>query len=243
MNVSAPLYVLKRRAKAHAREHGLPLHAGLDHIAKAEGYRAWSHLAQAESITRPAPRVLSQLENGDCVLLGARPGQGKTLLGLELLVEAALKGRDAWFFSLECTLADVLVRLRQLGVEPSALHDRLHVDCSDAIYAVYVQSQVSRAAAGSVVVIDYLQILDQRRDHPALDVQLNNLSAFAQQRRLIVLTHAQIDRHYDAGVDTVPGLQHVRLPNPVNLQVFSKACFVQDGVVRFATRPKAFSNA
>ena len=99
MNLSAPIFRLKRRARLLARESNIPLHAALDRIARQEGWRSWSHLAAQATRQRPARSLLPQLVPGDLVLLGARPGQGKTLLAGDLAVEAARSGRRSFFFS------------------------------------------------------------------------------------------------------------------------------------------------
>lgn len=84
MKLSSPIYALKRQAKLLARDNGIKLHKALNQLARKEGFRDWSHLASSYSSSTPAKDVLSQLSPGDLVLIGARPGHGKTLLGLEL---------------------------------------------------------------------------------------------------------------------------------------------------------------
>src|SRR5690242_13657474 len=101
MKLSAPIFRLKRQARLLAREAKIPLHAALDRLARQEGYRSWSHLAAATPDQSPARAILGSLVAGDLLLLGARPGHGKTLLGLELAVAAARNGRRSFFFSLE----------------------------------------------------------------------------------------------------------------------------------------------
>src|SRR3954453_20514773 len=88
MKLSAPIYHLKRRAKRMSREEGIPLHDALDRTAATEGFSAWSMLAAKAAAATPAKRLLPQFQPGDLVLVGARPGQGKTLMSLELAVEA-----------------------------------------------------------------------------------------------------------------------------------------------------------
>ena len=88
MKLSAPVYQLKRQAKSISREEGIALHKALDRVALAEGFRNWSLLAAHLSANSPSKALLDRLRPGDLVLLGARPGQGKTMLSLELIVEA-----------------------------------------------------------------------------------------------------------------------------------------------------------
>ncbi|MGY2936641.1 KaiC/GvpD/RAD55 family RecA-like ATPase [Bradyrhizobium sp. GM6.1] len=80
------------------------------------------------------------------MLVGARPGQGKTLMSLGLAVEAMRSGHRAAFFSLEYTEKDVLDRFRAIGVDLAGFEKLFEVDCSDAISADYVVMPQHRAA-------------------------------------------------------------------------------------------------
>lgn len=44
MQLSAPIYKLKRKAKLLAREIDIALHQALDKVAIEEGFQSWSHL-------------------------------------------------------------------------------------------------------------------------------------------------------------------------------------------------------
>ncbi|MBR0857627.1 DNA helicase [Bradyrhizobium liaoningense] len=233
MKLSAPVYHLKRRAKRLSREEGIPLHDALDRIATTEGFSAWSMLAAKAAALTPANRLFPQFRPGDLVLVGARPGQGKTLMSLELAVEAMRSGRRAAFFSLEYTDKDVLDRLRVIGVDPAQFAGMFEVDCSDAISADYVVKQMSTAPSGTFVVIDYLQLLDHRRENPDLAVQVRALKSFARDKGLIVVFISQIDRSYDPAVKPCPDLSDVRLPNPLDLKLFDKTCFLNNSEVQF----------
>src|SRR5262245_53486156 len=50
--------------------------------SREEGFQSWSQLAAAAANHFPTSHLLEQLQPGDLVLLGARPGQGKTVMGL-----------------------------------------------------------------------------------------------------------------------------------------------------------------
>lgn len=232
MKLSAPIYHLKRRAKRLSREEGIPLHDALDRIATTEGFSAWSMLAAKAAALTPASKLFPQFRPGDLVLVGARPGQGKTLMSLELAVEAMKSGRRAAFFSLEYTEKDVLDRLRAIGVEPVEFDKLFEVDCSDAISADYVVKQMATAPRGTVVVIDYLQLLDQRRENPDLTIQVRALKSFARDKGLIVVFISQIDRSYDPSVKPCPDLSNVRLPNPLDLKLFDKMCFMNNSEIQ-----------
>lgn len=113
MKLSAPIYRLKQKAKRLSRDAKLPLHQALDRIAADEGFAAWSLLAAKASAAGPAERLYDWLKPGELLLLGARPGQGKTLMGLRLAVQAAIEGSRAMFFTLEYTERQVRDRLRR----------------------------------------------------------------------------------------------------------------------------------
>jgi len=170
---------------------------------------------------------------GDLVLMAGRPGQGKTLASLALLAEAMRAGRRGVFFTLEYTPADVLSRLHAINIEPGDFAGLFDCDCSDTISADYIVAKLVNASRGTVVVIDYLQLLDQRRDMPELALQVQTLKAFAQERGLILVFISQIDRAYEGSGKPFPEIADVRLPNPLDLSLFDKTCFVNRGETRF----------
>ncbi|MCA6112897.1 DNA helicase [Bradyrhizobium cenepequi] len=235
MKLSAPIYRLKRKAKRLSREERIPLHVALDRVALQEGYRDWSFLAAKLSASRPAGKLLARLKPGDLVLVGARPGQGKTLMSLELAIEAMKSGNRAVFFTLEYTEKDVLDRFRAIGVEYAQFDGLFELDCSDAISADYITRMLATAARGTLVVVDYLQLLDQKRENPELAEQVRVLKSFARERGLIIVCISQIDRSYDPSKKRCPGIRNVRLPNPLDLRLFNKTCFLNKGEVQLQT--------
>lgn len=235
MKLSAPIHRLKRDARLMSREIGIPLHDALDRIASKEGFLSWSLLAAQDAAVTPAARTLARLNPGDMLLLGARPGQGKTLMGLQLLLEAIKNGRRGSFYTLEYTEADVAERLRSLGAAREKFGAALSIVTSDAISADYIIERQQDARPGDLVVVDYLQILDQDRRKPDLATQIAALKAFAAGSGTIFVFISQIDRSYDAAHQPLPGIGDIRLPNPLDLALFSKACFLNNGDLRFQT--------
>lgn len=233
MRLSAPVYRLKRRAKLLSREANIPLHEALDRIATCEGFDSWSLLAAKASAVAPAERIFSRLALGDLVLLGARPGQGKTLMSLKLAVEAMKSGHRSVFFTLEYTEKDMLDRFRAIGEEPSRFGSVFEFDNSDDISADYIMERLASVPRGTLVVVDYLQLLDQKRENPELMNQVRTLQLFAREKGLIFVFISQIDRSYDPSTKPYPGLEDVRLPNPLDLELFSKTCFLNNGEVQF----------
>ncbi|GAB5349018.1 DNA helicase [Alteriqipengyuania sp. 357] len=229
MQLSRPIYQLKRSAKLLAREAAIPLHEAQARIARSEGFATWSLLsAKASSTHVDAPRphpILPDLAEGEMMLLAARPGQGKTLTGLQLLVDAVNAGRRAVFFTLDMTESQTHALLERIGAGDAVPE----IVMADDIEAASIQRHLADAPAGTVAVIDYLQILDQRRDTPPLAEQLAALQSFARTSGVSFAFIAQIDRAYDPDTGALPGSGDLRLPNPVPLDLFASACFAHAG--------------
>ncbi|MEX3015661.1 DNA helicase [Gymnodinialimonas hymeniacidonis] len=235
MRFSSPIYTLKRHAKQLARDNDIKLHEALDQVATKEGFNDWSHLAANFSKATPARKIMGQLRSGDMVLIGARPGHGKTLLGLELAALAEKNNRKSYVFSLEYNEADVWDRFAKLGLDQEAGTRPIVVDTSDEICAAYIIERLGYRPGEALVVIDYLQLLDQRRSNPALEDQMRALKTFAVESGAIVVLISQIDRAFDLSSSAMPGLGDIRLPNPLELSLFDKRCFLHDGDIQIET--------
>jgi replicative DNA helicase len=230
MRLSVPIHQLKRRAKLMARGEKIPLHEAQDRIARGEGFGTWSALSARMAANSPSSALLSKLAEGDMLLLGARPGQGKTLMGLQLLLDAARDGRRAVFFTLEYTDQQAMHRIQSLDRE---VRQTPEIVTSSEISADFIVRYLSGSPRGTVAVIDYLQILDQQRSKPSLSEQILVLNDFARESGAILGFISQIDRSFDPERNPLPGLDDVRRPNPIPAGVFSKACFLHAGETRF----------
>lgn len=234
MKLSAPVHHLKRQARLLSRTDRIPLHAALDRIAASEGYSGWSLLAARNPSSSPARPLLASLEPGDMVLIGARPGQGKTRLGLELAVEAMKTGRHAAFFTLEYAERDLPERLRAIGAEPGVFNGLFHTDCSDTIHAQTIIAKLEKLPANTVAVIDYLQLLDQKRQNPPLDAQIGALRAFTRKHGTTLVVLSQIHRSFNPTYKLCPDAGDIRLPNPVDLTLFDRMIFMHGDELRVA---------
>lgn len=229
MTLSAPIYALKHEARLMGRRDKLPLHAALNAIARREGFRSWSHLSAAA----PTPDALNALMrvtgNGGLILLAARPGQGKTLLALQMLAKSAQAGRDAILFTLDYSQPQIDDRLAHLNIPQPAPFD---VDLSNQISGAYIRDALAARAGPSLAAVDYLQLLDQRRSTPPLHTQIADLADYTRRSGDTIVLISQIDRQFDETDRPLPGLGDLRLPNPVALSDFAAAVFVHAG--RFA---------
>ena len=175
---------------------------------------------------------MSQLNPGDTVLIGARPGHGKTLLGLELAVLAEKSDRKGYIFSLDYNEADVWDRFEKLGLRSKEYYRSIVVDTSDDICATYIIECLDNTPDHAIVVVDYLQLLDEKRSNPPLEEQVRALKKFAVKRGAIVVMISQIDRAFELSSSDMPSVDDIRLPNPLDLSIFDKRCFLHDGEVQ-----------
>ncbi|KAA0970352.1 DNA helicase [Aureimonas fodinaquatilis] len=232
MKLSAPIFQLKRRAKLLARSQAIPLNQALDQIAQEQGFARWSLLAAQPGGEPERLTLLPRLANGDLLLLSGRPGHGKTSLGLTLLLEAARNKRRAVLFTLEMTEAQARNSLCRLEETATDLRSEIEIVTSEDICAKFIIDHLGEEAANCVAVIDYLQLLDQQRSKPPLSNQMLALGAFAQRTGATLAFISQIDRSFDAEVKTMPDLKDIRLPNYLDLTLFTKACFLHGGKMR-----------
>lgn len=232
MRLSSPIYKLKRQAKLLARDNDIRLHEALNQIARKEGFKNWSHLASNYSKVTPAMEIMKQMSSGDMVLIGARPGHGKTLLGLELTALAEKNNRTGYVFTLDYNETDVWDRFEKLGFDAKGFDRPIVVDTSNNICAAHIIECFSSTPDEALVVVDYLQLLDQRRSNPPLDEQVRALKKFATERGAIIVMISQIDRAFELASSGLPGIDDIRLPNPVDLSLFDKRCFLHDGEVQ-----------
>lgn len=230
MKLSAPVHVLRGQAKKLKKSSELSLVAAQDKIAQQEGFVSWSHLIakQRDLLPNSLEELLDYFNPGDLVLVGARPKKGKTLVTASLIAASEIKGApQSHVFTLvehEHTVRDrIEAHLEQVGVANTAVN----VDCSDEICASYIVDRLQGVnLQGALVVVDYLQLLDERRTNPTLQNQLESLRLFAIETGCIILFIAQLSRKVDEKPNVAPTENDIRLPNPLDLRLFNKLMFL-----------------
>ena len=233
MKLSAPIHRLRSHAKDIKKNNNVPLADALDQVARKEGYATWSLLISKRESLLPNnfSELLDFLNPGDLVLVGARPGVGKTLFSAGLLAHAIEADRPGYLFELTEREEEMRPRLDAHLTDPGNT-SRCYIDCSDDIDADYIIATVSaRGGASSglergTVVVDYLQMLDEKRSSPSLQTQIETLKVFAKETGCIVVFISQVRRQVADRADQRPGLEDIRLPNPLDLDLFNKIIFL-----------------
>ena len=163
---------------------------------------------------------LSGLQKSDLVLLAARPSMGKTALGINIAVNASLKGHVVAVFSLEMSKTQLVQRIMSslslinLGdIIAGNINDwgmisqavgvieklNLYIDDTASISLTELRAKCRRLKAEEgldLIVIDYLQLMTT--GGPAENRQLEisaisrGLKALAKELRCPVLALAQL---------------------------------------------------
>lgn len=97
------------------------------------------------------------------------------------------------------------------------------------ICAAHIIERLSNTPDDALIVVDYLQLLDQKRSNPPLEEHARMLKKFATEHAAIVIMISQIDRAFNLSSSKMPSVDDIRLPNPVDLFLFDKRCFLHYG--------------
>jgi replicative DNA helicase len=198
----------------------------LDIIAKREGYSSWSLLVSKQSNNLPNSYsdVFDYFNHGDLVLIGARPGIGKTSFSIGLLVQAIQnKKAKNFYFTLSEVHKDLAGRIATYDESIGHHNPFLGYSYSNDIQASYIiKNTESEVSEGSLIVIDYLQLLDERRVNDPLQGQVEQLKEYAKKTGCIIIFISQLMREIENRTSLKPSLNDIRLPNPLNLNLINK---------------------
>jgi replicative DNA helicase len=251
MKLSAPIHVLKTQAQLLKKEKGITNTEALDLIAKREGFDSWSLLQSKKDDMFPKSydEILGFFNPGDIVLIGARPSKGKTVFTMGLFVQAIQKASAKNFcFSLAEVHKDIAKRMAVYDESIGEKNKFFELDYSNNISADYIIEKTKNSVTkNSLIIIDYLQLLDEKRTNPPLQVQVEKLKNFAREKECVVIFISQLDRALENKADKRPTMDDIRLPNPLELKFFNKIMLLhkQDEKTSIVDvlfyRPKEFS--
>lgn len=251
MKLSAPIHVLKGQAQLLKKEKAITNTEALDLIAKREGFDSWSLLQSKKDDMFPKSydEILGFFNPGDIVLIGARPSKGKTVFTMGLFVQSIHKTSAMNFcFSLEGAHKDIA---KTMAIYDESIGDKnkfFQLDYSNDISADYIIEKIKNSVTkNSLIVIDDLQLLDEKRTNPPLQVQVEKLKNFAREKECVVVFISQLDRALENKSDKKPTMDDIRLQNPLEFKFFNKIMLLHkedeassDVNVLFY-RPKEFS--
>ncbi len=187
----------------------------------------------------PIDSVTTGFHKGDLIILGARPGMGKTSMALNFAQNMAAAGKVVCFFSLEMTREQVASRLlsnvasvpsekmrtgdispeeweriipasEQLGKLP------IYIDETTNITAQKMKARLMRMDKVDVVIVDYLGIMNSAKDYRGNRVQeiseiTRNLKVMGKELKVPIICCAQLNRGTEVkGKSHVPALSDLR---------------------------------
>ena len=97
------------------------------------------------------------------------------------------------------------------------------MDYSDEISADYIIEKTKDGINKKlVIVIDYLQLLDEKKSNPTLQEQVFKLKKYAKEKECVVIFISRHKRELEYRADKRPLSEDIRLPNPLELRLFNK---------------------
>jgi len=182
-------------------------------------------------------RILGGWNNGDLIVMAARPGQGKTALALSLMYEFAKIDGKGLFVSLEMSSEQLAKRYLSLIVdipnwkirnatlkenEVTLLCDRVNNstveffvddDPNCTIQQIKSKAKIHKAKHGlDLLVIDYIQLIKgtkQNREQEIAEIS-RNLKLLAKELQITVIVLAQLSRKCEERADKRPMLSDIR---------------------------------
>lgn len=183
-------------------------------------------------------RVLVGMGKGDFVLVGARPGMGKSSFVMNVAVNAAMRSpKNVCVFSLEMSTEQLASRLlsseamvdsiklrsgmldeedwTKLGHASARLAGcNILIDDSTGVTVTSMKSKLRRIKDVGLVVIDYLGLMQSERkiDNKVQEIAdiSRNLKLMAKEFGVPVLTCAQLSRASEKRTDNRPVLSDLR---------------------------------
>lgn len=182
--------------------------------------------------------VIVGMGPGDLILVGARPGMGKTSFAMNIATRVAMRsGKTVCVFSLEMSAQQLVTRMMasealvdsyklrtgdldkddwaKLARATSMLSEcNILIDDSTGITVTGMKAKLRRVRNLGLVVIDYLQLMqsDRRIDNRVQEVAeiSRGLKLLAKEFKVPIITCAQLSRSPESRTDKRPMLSDLR---------------------------------
>lgn len=185
-------------------------------------------------------QMTSGLQNGDLIVLAARPSMGKTALSVSIASHAAARGFSVGIFSLEMSAEQLTLRLlssesgiphhsirnatisSQEWLELTAVAGRLaempiFIDDTATLDIMELRAKARKLKSEhkiQLLVIDYLQLIGAHRKHENRHQEVSEISrslkALSKELNVPILALSQLSRAVDSRVDKRPILSDLR---------------------------------
>jgi len=185
-------------------------------------------------------QMTSGMQNGDLLILAARPSMGKTALALNIALNAWHSGAPVAIFSLEMSAEQLVMRLlasesdipnqkirnamvssdewMTLTNTAAGLSEaKIFIDDSASLNIMELRAKARKLKAKeniSLIVIDYLQLLNSHQRHENRTQEISSISralkALAKELGVPVLALSQLSRSLETRMDKRPMLSDLR---------------------------------
>lgn len=183
-------------------------------------------------------KVLVGMGKGDLILIGARPGMGKTSFALNIASQVAMhQNKSVAIFSLEMSNTQLVARmlssearidsykLRKGDISPEEFQalakaatalskTQIYIDDTSDITVTRMKAKLRRLKNLGLIVIDYLQLMqsDKHTDNRVVEVGdiSRNLKIMAKEFGVPVITCAQLSRGPESRTSKKPMLSDLR---------------------------------
>lgn len=229
---------LEEAIVSHTKD-GLPIHKVASEVYDnlVKSIERGDRLSGRPTGWQSLDRVIGGWNKSDLVIIGGRPGSGKTAIALTLVREAAKLDNKCLFLSLEMSNEQIAKRYLSLLTEVenhkvrsgyltkremenlaiAIMHDecQFYIDDEAIVNVEMIKSKVKihKAKHGlDILVIDYLQLIKgskQNREQEISDIS-RNLKVLAKELGITVIALAQLSRKCEERSDKRPLLSDIR---------------------------------
>jgi replicative DNA helicase len=176
-------------------------------------------------------------QDGDYIVIGARPSRGKTALALNMISAAARAGHKPGLFSIEMSAKSIIKRLisdwstvSYSGIQNGLMNPNLIPQIADAASALFVQSifidetpniklsdlvssarKMRRNDKVDIIFMDYLGLIDNKQTGLARWEQVSEISkaikGLARELKIPIVSLSQLTRETEAAKPTMANLR------------------------------------